>query len=148
MKIVRLATFVSLVAVLLALMATPALADAEASASGTIIDNTITSATINPATGNATISGTVTCSIPAQVQVYAFVRQLRGMSDHFAEYFGGTWVSCGTTPTRYDVVVTPGYESDRLVPGPASYGTWAEHCTSTECSGYGAESDLRLRPTP
>ncbi len=146
MRILKLAQLVAFTALLLALTASPALADVEASAFGNITDNQITAATIDPATGIATIGGTLTCSTPTQVKVYASVRQLRGMSDQFAQYFGGTWVTCGTTPTRYDVTVTPGYESDRLVPGPASSNTWAEYCANGRCYGFGTDSDLPLRP--
>ena len=146
MSVLKLAQLVALTALLLTLTARPALADVEASAFGNIADNQITATTIDPATGIATIVGTVTCSTPTQVTVYGWARQLRGMSDRFAEYFGGTGVTCGTTPTRYAVTLTPGYESDRLVPGPASSGTWAEYCANGRCYGMGADTDRPLMP--
>ena len=146
MNILKLAQLVAFSALLLTLTAPPALADVEASASGNITDHQITATTVNLATGVATINGTLTCSTPTQVRVYGWARQLRGMSDRFAQYFGGTVVTCGTTPTRYEVTLTPGYESDRLVPGPASSGTWAEYCANGRCYGFNAESDQPLMP--
>lgn len=148
MNTLKLARLVSLAALLLALTAPPALAEVDASATGTIVDNTIASATIDPKTGIATISGTVTCSTPTTLTVYAWARQLRGLSDHFAEYFGGAAVACSTTPTSYDVTITAGYASDRLVPGPASIGTWASYCASGKCYGLGTDGEVPLRPTP
>ena len=146
MSILKLAQLVALTALLLALTAWPAHADVAASAFGNITDNQITTVTIDMAADVATITGTVTCSTPTQVTVYGWARQLRGLSDRFAQYFGGTWVACGTTPTRYEVTLTPGYESDRLVPGPASSGTWAEYCANGRCYGFNAESDQPLMP--
>jgi hypothetical protein len=147
MNSLELARLVALAVLLLALGAPPAFADVEASAAGNIVNNTITGATINPVTGISTISGNVTCSAPTSVEVYASVRQLRGMSDQFAQYFGASTIACDTTPTPYDVTVTPGWESDRLVPGPASINAWATYCASGKCYGTGTDSDRLLMPS-
>ena len=152
MKILRMTRLAALTASLLAIMAmiattpTPARAAVQASAAGTIIDNRITSATIDPATSIATIGGAIQCSAPTQVTVYSWARQHRSLSERSAEYFGGTQVMCGPTPTTYTVTVTPGYQSDRLVPGAASIGFWAEYCTTTGCYGFNTERDMRLVP--
>jgi hypothetical protein len=117
-KTLKMTTLAALTALLLAMMASmtttpiPAHAAAEATSAGNIIDNRITSATINPATSIATIGGAIQCS----------------------------------TPTSYTVTLTPGYQSDRLVPGPASIGLWAEYCTASGCYGFNTESDMRLVP--
>ncbi|HWQ11733.1 MAG TPA: hypothetical protein VNL77_02980 [Roseiflexaceae bacterium] len=134
---------VPLTVLLLAMLAMTPMAT---SAAGTIIDNRITSATIDPVTSVATLGGAIQCSVPTQVTVYAWARQFRSANGPFAEYFGGTEVTCGPTPTSYTVTVTPGYQSDRLVPGPASVGFWAEYCTSTGCHGLNSERDMRLLP--
>jgi hypothetical protein len=145
-----LAALSALLLAMMAIMATtpiPAHAAVEASAAGAIIDNRITSATINPATSIAIIGGAIQCSTPTLLTVYGWARQHRSVSDHSAEYFGGTQVMCGPTPTSYTVTLTPGYQSDRLVPGAASIGFWAEYCTSTGCYGFNTESDRRLVPS-
>ncbi len=149
MKTLRMTTLVPFTALLLALLAmTPITARAAeaATSSGNIIENRITSVTINPATSVATIRGTVQCSTLTQLTVYSTVRQSHGQYKHLAEYFGATEVACGTTPTPYAITVTPGYESDKLVPGRASSNTWAEYCTTSGCYGFGTDSDMRLRP--
>jgi hypothetical protein len=148
-KTLRITTLAALTAWLLAMMATapiPAHAALEATSAGNIIDNRITSATINPATSIATIGGAIQCSAPTQVTVFSWARQYRSLS-HSAEYFGGAQVLCGPAPTSYIVTVTPGYQSDRLVPGPAAIGFWAEYCTSSGCYGFNTESDMRLAPS-
>jgi hypothetical protein len=151
-KTLRTTTLAALSALLLAMMAmiatTPRAAHAaiEATAAGTIIDNRIASATIDPATSIATIGGVIQCSAPTQLMVYAWAVQYRTMSNHSAQYYGGIQVMCGPTPTSYIVTVTPGYQSGRLVPGPASIGLWAEYCTTSGCYGFNTESDRRLVP--
>lgn len=153
MKTLRMTTLAALSTLLLAMIAmlatTPITVRAavEATAAGNIIDNRITSATIHPATSIATIGGAIQCSAPTQVTVYAWAVQYRTMSNHSAQYYGGTQVMCGPTPTSYTVTVTPGYQSDRLVPGPASIGFWTEYCTTAGCYGFNTESDIRLVPS-
>ena len=152
MKTQRKTTLATLSALLLAMMtilATPPLparAADEANRSGNIVDNRITSAIIDPATSIATIGGAIQCSAPTQVTVYSWARQHRS-SNHSAEYFGGAQVLCGPTPTNYTVTVTPGYQSHRLVPGPASIGFWAEYCSTTGCFGFNTERDMQLVPS-
>lgn len=115
MKTLRMTTLAALSALLLAMIAMlattpiPAHAAVEASAAGNIIDNRITSATINPATSIATIGGAIQCSAPTQLTVYGWAQQYRSLSDHSAQYYGGTQVFCGPTPTSYIVTLTPGY---------------------------------------
>jgi hypothetical protein len=151
-KTLRMTTLAPLAALLLAMIAmlatTPITARAavEASAAGNIIDNRITSVTINLSTSIATIGGIVQCSTPTQVKVYGAVRQSHGASDRDAQYFGLSLVPCGTTPTPYTVAVTPGYESARLNPGVVSAGVWATYCDTTGCYGLGHSGDMRLVP--
>ena len=151
MKTLRITTLAALTAWLLALMAMtatapiPAQAAAAATAAGNIVDNRITSATINPATSIATIGGAIQCSAPTQLTVYAWAQQYQASGNRSAQYYGGTEVLCGPTPTSYTVTVTPGYQSDRLVPGPAAIGFWAEYCNTTGCYGFNTESKMWLR---
>lgn len=135
----------ALVLALLALAPTPSRA-AEASAAGPIVENQITSATIDPVTTIATLGGSIRCTEPTLVTVYSWIRQWRSANGPFAESFGGTQVLCGTTPTSYSMEVAPGYESDRLVPGPASVGFWASACAGRLCYGLNTEAELRLMP--
>ena len=146
MKTRKLVPLASLVALVLALTALTAFTGVEAKAAGNIVDNTITSTTIDPNTKIATISGTLTCSTPTSLTVFGWARQSHGNSDRFAEYFGGTQLTCGTTPTSYEVTLTPGYESDKLTPGLASVGTWAEYWIPGGGGGLGADGEMRLRP--
>jgi hypothetical protein len=153
MKTLRMTTLAALSALLLAMMAMlattpiPAHAAVQANRSGSIIDNRITSATINPATSIATVGGAIQCSTPTLLRVYGWAQQYRSVSGHSAQYYGGAQVMCGPTPTSYTVTLTPGYQSDRLVPGAASIGLWAEYCTTSGCYGFNTESDMRLVPS-
>jgi len=152
-KTLRMTTLAPLAALLLAMIAMlattpiPARAAVQATAAGNIVDNRITSASIDPTTSIATIGGAIQCSTPTLLTVYAWARQFHSLNGRFAEYFGGTQVMCGPTLTSYIVTVTPGYQSDRLVPGSASIGFWAEYCTSSGCYGFNTESDMRLVPS-
>jgi hypothetical protein len=153
MKTLRMTTLAALTAWLLAMMAMlatapiPAHAALEATSAGNIIDNRITSATIDPAISIAIIGGAIQCSTPTQLTVYAWAQQYRSLGGRSAQYYGGAQVLCGPTPTNYTVTVTPGYQSDRLVPGPASIGLWAEYCTSSGCYGFNTERGMRLVPS-
>jgi hypothetical protein len=118
---------------------------AVASRNGNIVENHITSATINPATSIATIGGAIRCSQPTQLIVFTSVTQYRS-GKHFAQYYGGTHVLCGTTLTSYTVTATPGYASDRLVPGMAEVGFWAEYCDASGCGNFPTYRDMRLVP--
>src|SRR5512132_55015 len=91
------------IASLIAATPTAARAAEQASQTGNIIDNRVTTVSINPATSIATIAGTVQCSAPTQLEVYGAVRQSHGTLTRLAESFGGTLVACGTTPTAYTV---------------------------------------------
>ena len=150
MKTQAITTLAVLTALLLAMMATtPVTARAadQAIQSGNIIDNRITSAKIDPRTSIATIGGAIQCSTPTSLTVYAWAQQYRSSGGRSAQYYGGAQVLCSPTPTNYTVTVTPGYQSDRLVPGPASIGFWAEYCTTEGCYGFNTESKMRLAPS-
>ncbi|HMQ30361.1 MAG TPA: hypothetical protein PKD53_06505 [Chloroflexaceae bacterium] len=131
---------------LLALTPMTTSATASTSAAGIIVENRITSASIDPVTSVATLGGEIQCAEPTLVTVYSWIRQWRSANGPFAESFGGTQVLCDTTPTGYTMEVTPGYESDRLVPGPASVGFWASYCAAGRCYGLNTEAELRLLP--
>jgi hypothetical protein len=90
-RMTRLAALSALLLAMMTLLATtplPARAADEANQSGNIVDNRITSATINPATSSATIGGAIQCSTPTLLTVYSWARQYRSVN-HSAEYFGG-----------------------------------------------------------
>jgi hypothetical protein len=83
------ARLISFAVLLLALAATTITARAEVgtAASGNIVDHYITAATIDPVTSFAAVKGTIQCSVPTVIMVQPSVRQLRGLSDHFAQYY-------------------------------------------------------------
>lgn len=146
MNPVRFFAFTALLLALAALTTVPARAEVGVTASGNIVEHSITAATIDPISSIATISGTIQCSTPTLLMVQPSVRQFHGLSERSAQYFGGDYVACDTTPTQYRVTATPGYESARLVPGPASINSWAWYCADGQCYGYGTDADLRLMP--
>ena len=60
----------------------------------------------------------------------------------------GTGLLCDTAPAGYVVLVTPAFESDRLVPGAVTVGFWAEYCDSTGCGSLPTYQEMWLGPTP
>lgn len=149
MTVQRTRLLVILTALLLALLAlAPAPTRAADPRSGNIVANTITSLAYDPVTSHATIGGEILCSAPTELTVFGVVSQYRKPGQHLAQYYGGVELLCDTAPTSYSVTVTPGYQSDRLVPGPVEVGFWAEYCDSTGCGSLPTYQDMRLRPTP
>lgn len=149
MTVQRTQPLLFLITLLLALVAlgpAPASAADSLASSGNILDNQITSLDYDPASSNATIGGVIRCSTPTELTVFGMVSQYRAGGNRHAQYYGGVELLCDTTPTSYTVTVTQGYESDRLVPGPATVGFWAEYCDSTGCAGHPTYKEMRLRP--
>jgi hypothetical protein len=143
LQVSRLVRLAALLITLTALATVPARA-AEQPTSNPTVENTIAGVTIDPTTSVAMITGTVTCSSPMPLTVYGWARQLHG--NRFAQQFGGSEVVCETTATPYTVTLTPGSVFERLVPGFAYVGTWAEGCSSGRCSAAGADGEMRLMP--
>lgn len=96
------------------------------------------SSSVDPKTGVATISGTITCSSPAGASIYVDLRQRVGRM--FIDGFGSTYVDCdGTTPFSVSV---SGYNG-LLTAGKAEVSAFAEACTFF-CSYDEAFATVRL----
>lgn len=134
---------VSLTAMLLAtILATPA--RAAESVSATITDLKITAATLDPRTGNALVTATVTCSETMQLDAYSVIYQGRGRSDHFAGVAGGiSPIFCGATPTTFTVEDTPLYDSAKLIPTEAHVNVFVEN-RANRLVYRGEDRDMRL----
>lgn len=148
MNIQSISRLICFAALLLTLVAPTAATThaVETEASAIVVRSVIASAELDPSSDVATIGGKVQCSTPTQLTVYVSVRQFLDDSyDRLAEYFGAVDVLCGTSPTRYEVAVTPGYESEQLRVGRASINAWASYCIESGCSGLGTDRDMRVK---
>jgi hypothetical protein len=97
---------------LLTLGVTPAVAQQELT-----VDVTIDQATVDPRTGEVTLSGTVTCSEPALVDIFGELRQQVGRIFTVRGFFG-VFVECpGPEGTTFSVTVIA--DQGRFTPGRA-----------------------------
>jgi hypothetical protein len=75
--------------------------------------------TVDPRTGQVTLSGTVTCSEPARVEILGDLRQEVGRIFTVRSFFGTGFVYCpGPEGTTFSRTVTS--IEGRFAPGPAS----------------------------
>jgi hypothetical protein len=97
---------------LLTLGVAPAVAQEELT-----VEVTFDQTTVDPRTGEVTLSGTITCSEPALVDVFGELRQQVGRI-FTVRGFVGVFVECpGPEGTTFTVTVTA--DQGRFVPGPA-----------------------------
>ena len=119
-------------------------ARAAETAAKSITDLKITAATLDPRTGIAMVSATVTCSETMQLNAYSVIYQGRGQSDHFAGVAGGTSVTCGSVPTTFTVEDTPLYDSGKLIPAEAHINVFVEDRSNPLGIFRGEDRDMRL----
>jgi len=93
---------------------------------------------VDPKTGTATISGTITCSSPAGVDIYLDLRQRIGRV--YITGFGYTFVECDGT-TSFSVFVSA--QDGLLTGGKADVQAFAQSCTFF-CSFDDAFATIRL----
>ncbi len=114
------------------------------SAAKSITELKITAATLDPRTGIAMVSATVTCSETMQLNAYSVIYQGRGQSNHFAGVAGGTPVTCGSAPTTFTVEDTPLYDTGKLIPAEAHVNVFVEDRANPLGSFRGEDRDMRL----
>jgi len=107
------------------------------------LDVTQESATVDPQTGQVTISGTVTCSEPADAQVYVTVTQPIGRDKGVA---GSNYalVRCDQDGEPYTVSLFA-YEG-RFGPGRAVVIVDSYACSYYSCDDAHLQQSVRLRP--
>ena len=106
------------------------------------IDVTQESATVDPQTGQVTISGTVTCSEPADAQVYVTVMQPIGRGNGIS---GSSYtpVRCDQDGEPYTVSLFA-YQG-RFGPGRAVVTVDAYACSFYSCDDAHLQQSVRLR---
>ena len=132
---------------LVLLFVTAAIATVSTGYAQSVVASTIDTATLDPRTGNVTVTGTVTCSETAVLEVLVTVRQSRG-SAKLTEGAGGATVTCGTSATAYTVTTAPLLGSGRFHAGEVSINAFAQLCTASGCEGSrGVDATVQLRPS-
>jgi hypothetical protein len=100
-------------------------------------------ATLNPKTGVATITGTATCTLPAQGGLFVDLFQEGGRFD--AEGFADASLSCDTEPTAFSITVTS--DATKFLGGIAQLHVEAFVETEEGASDFRlVDTDVRLRP--
>jgi hypothetical protein len=141
-----------LVTVLMALGLLASNAAPSVAQEGLVVDVTIDQATVDPRTGDVTLTGTVTCSEPAVVDVFGELRQSVGRV-FTVRGFVGVFVECpGPEGTTFSVTVVPDVGEFR--PGRARLIAFVFGCAefdpvTGECLRpffEQIETTLRLRP--
>jgi hypothetical protein len=85
---------------------------------GLTVEVTFDQTTIDPRTGEATLSGTITCSEPASVDVNGALQQVIGRIATARSFFVFSPVECpGPEGTSFTVTLTA--DQGRFAPGPA-----------------------------
>ena len=84
-----------------------------------------------PSTGEVTVSGTVTCSDDATVELIGDVQQRRGQSTIQQSFFVSLSCAGGEEPTQWSATFTA--ENGRFVAGRASVRIDANVCVNTDC---------------
>ena len=107
------------------------------------IEVTQDSATVDPRTGEVTISGTVTCSAPLEAQVYGGVNQPVGRTDS-VEGFGYGAFYCDKDGQPYSFSLFP-YRG-RFAPGRAVITVDAYVCNEFTCDGDRLQQSTRITP--
>jgi hypothetical protein len=99
-------------------------------------------ARVHPKTGQARLTGTMTCDRPV---AYAEVGvTLRLETGRFFTIGGGSGTTdCGPSPTRWSAIVTG--ENGRFVAGAATATVTALACDALSCTEAPAEASLKLR---
>jgi hypothetical protein len=114
------------------------------------VDVTFDQATVDPRTGEVTLSGTITCSEPAVVDVFGELRQQVGRIFTVRGFFG-VFVECpGPEGTTFTVTFTA--DQGRFAPGAARLIVTVLGCVPDPelgCSKFffeQFEQTIRLRP--
>ena len=98
--------------------------------------------TAHPKTGEARITGTMTCDRPAEyAEVTVDLRQVVGR--FYTLGMGGASVDCSPTPTPFETIV--GGENGMFRGGRASAKVTAFACEGGSCGDASLDVDLRLR---
>jgi hypothetical protein len=140
-----------LLAIVLIVLGSLALGVAPASAQEEFVTVHVTfdQGTVDPRTGLVTLSGTITCSVEAEVNLVGELRRDIGSEDVFG-YFSVNFVYCpGPGGTAFTVTVAA--EQGRFVPGPATIVAFVDAAALDPNIGRffdRIDAALRLVPAP
>jgi hypothetical protein len=111
---------------------------------------TVDQATVDPRTGLVTLSGTITCSVEAEINVVGELHRDIGPDDVFGYSSGLNFVYCpGPGGTTFTLTVAA--EQGRFVPGPATLVVYVDAFPLDPNIGYSFDRidvALRLVPAP